>query len=303
MKINSSEIIKKMRKDMGISQEVLAEQLYISPRQVQRIESGEAGIDIWQFMSMLELLGQPTEDFWILYLDTKEYDDYRMYRRIKRLIHARDFSEVRDILPEFEEGLLSKQPFIRQFIAYVKVKVDKEIPPKQAIEKLYEAIHMSKPDFDESKVSEYRLTYNEISTLIELASRLFDMGEKDRAIALKYAMIESRGSLRASEEDMIKILPALMSNLSTMLGISGRYKECLKVCERAVEICREYRNYHFIPVVLHNMASALKDLGEEEQIYKPHLVRAYHCAYAMGQIEIARLLKKDAEEDFGIMIS
>jgi len=303
MKVNSGEIIKKMRREMGISQENLAEQLHVSPRHMTRIESGETDMDIWQFMSILELLGQPTEDFWLLYLDTKEYDDYRTYRQIKRFLFERNFSEIRDILPKFEEGILSKQFFIRQFIAYVKVKVDKEISPDQAIEKLYEVMHMSKPGFSEEKISEYRLTYNEIGTLIEFATRLFQMGERDRAIALKVSMIESRENLRASEEDKAKTLPALMSNLSTMLGKAGRYKECLKYCERAIEICREYNNFRLVPKILNNMASALKDLGEEEQIYKPHLVRAYHCAYAMGYTETARIIKKDAEEDFGIIIS
>jgi len=291
-----------MRKDMGISQESLAEQLHISARHMARIESGNADMDIWQFMSMLELLGQPTEDFWLLYLDTKEYEEYRTYRCIKRLLHDRNFSEVRSILPQFEDSLLSKQFFIRQFIAYVKVKVDEEMSHEQAIEGLYEAMLMSKPDFNKNRISEYRLTYNEIGILVELAGRLAAAGERDKAIALTKTMIEGRENLRASDEDKAAILPALMSNLSSMLSRAKRYKESLAFCNRALEICREYHRHRFVPGILHIIANAYKALGEEEQVYKPYLVRAYHCAYAMGYNEFALAIKKDAEEDFGIII-
>ena len=303
MRINSGELIKKMRKDMGMSQENLAEQLHISPRHMARIESGSANMDIWQFMSILELLGQPTEDFWLLYLNTKEYEEYRAYRRIKKLLHDRNFSEVRKILPEFETSLLSKQFFIRQFVAYVKVKIDKEISHEQALEKLYEAVRMSKPDYEENRVAEYRLTYNEVGILVEIAGRLSIMGERDRAITLTKAIIESREESRTSEEDRTTLFPALMTNLSTMLGKAKRYKESIAICNEAIEICREHNRLRLVPVILYNMASCYHLLGEEEQIYKPHLIRAYHCAYAIGDNEAANIIKKDAEDRFDITIA
>ena len=88
-----------------------------------------------------------------------------------------------------------------------------------------------------------------------------------------------------------------------MLGKANRYKESLAVCNNAIEICREYNRLRLVSIILHNMASCYRLLGEEEQIYKPHLIRAYHCAYAIGDNETANIIKKDAEKDFGIVIS
>ena len=302
MKINGA-LVKKVRLDMGVSQEILAEQLGLSPRQIQRIEAGDTNIDMWQFISVLELLGHPTEDFWLLYLEADEYEEYRTYKYIKRLLRDRKLTEAKGILLKFEESLLSRQSFIRQFITQAKIKVDKEMPNEKAVEKLLEAMYMSKPDFDESKISEYRLTYNEISIIIEITGRLSFMDEIGRAIALIEAVIESRKSSRTSEEDRAALFPALMSNLSTMLGNVGRYKESLKVCHEAIEICREYNNLRLVPIILHNIASGHYALGEEEQIYKPYLVRAYHCAYAIGSNKTASAIKKDAEENFGVIIT
>ena len=118
MKTNSADIIKSMRKEMGLSQEEMAEQLFISVRQLARIESGEAGMDVWQFITTLELLGSPTEDFWLLYLDSGEYAGYRDYKRLKRQISNDDWSEVKNAIADIEKSMLIKQPTVKQFASY-----------------------------------------------------------------------------------------------------------------------------------------------------------------------------------------
>ena len=302
MKINSGELIKKMRKDMGISQTELAERLFLSGRQLSRIETGEVDMDIWQFASILELMGQPSDDFWLLYLETDEYDEYKTYKHIKRLLRDGRLNDVKKLLHDLEKKDLAKRPLISQFVMFVNVIVDKEMPMDQALDILYKAIQMSIPDFNENNVSEYRLTYNEIYIITGIAIRLNSMGERDRSINLTRSIIESRENSRVSEEDKADIFPALMANLSTMLGVTGKFKESLTCCNQALEICREYNNLRFIPNILYNIASCHRKMGEEEQTYKPYLVRAYHCAYAIGNNVVANIIKSDAEKNFGIAL-
>ena len=229
----NSKLIREMRTDAGISQEDLADKLHISRRHLARIEAGDADMDVWQFMSMLELLGRPSEDFWMMYLDSGEYEDYRTYRKLKRLLRDDRFTEVREMLPAFEKGSLAKQPFIKQFVASTKITSNPDMPNKQALDGLYEAIGMSIKDFDETKVSKYRLTHNEVHIIACIAIRLFEMGETDRAIDLQKAMIEGRASMRTTEEDKAALLPALFYSLSTMLGRVKKYKESLEACKEA----------------------------------------------------------------------
>ena len=91
-----------------------------------------------------------------------------------------------------------------------------------------------------------------------------------------------------------------MINISTMLGRIGEYKESLKYCEEAIDISTEYNNLRVVPWLLYNMASCHRMLGEEEQIYRTYLVRAYHCACAFKDFEAAQIIKIDASNDFGI---
>ena len=303
MKINSGEIIKKMRKEMGLSQEDFAQQLFISVRQLARIESGEANMDVWQFISTLELLGHPTEDFWLLYLSSSEYDSYRSYKRLKLQLKNGSMSEASGIIADIEKGPLIKQPFIRQFIAMVKAASNPDTPPAQALEELLQVMRMSKPHYDESKISEYRMTYNEVSIALCMTGCMSDLGQHDRAASIIQAMIKSRESAQVSEEDKAAIFPFMYFVLSQVLIEAGRFGEALKVCNQTLDMCREYNNMKNIPEILFSIANCYFKLGEEEHIYKTHLVRAYHAAYAIGKNEAAKRIKDDAETVYGVVIA
>jgi len=302
MQINSGEIIRKIREDMGLSQGEMAARLFLEQKKISRIEKGTMSIDIWQLMQMLELLGYPSEDFWLLYLESEEYEGYRTYRLLKKQLWDNDFASARVTLTNIKQSPLAEQPLINQFLELASVMLDDGISDEDAIEKLYKALRLSSPDFDETKIAEYRLTYNEIYILISITSLLSKIGNKEKAISVTKAIIESRENSRTSEEDRAKLFPALMFNLSNFLGQSGKTKEALKVCNQAIEVCREHKKLDSVPQILLNIASCHHILGEQEHVYKTYLVRAYHAAYAHGENELGQRIKKYAEEDFGITI-
>ena len=302
MKINSAEIIKTMRKEMGLNQEELAEQLFISVRQLARIESGEARVDMWQLLSTLELLGNPTEDYWLLYLDSDEYSSYKDYKRLKRKLTSDDWSDVKSIIADIEKGPLIKQPVIQQFVSYMKTVDETCMKSDEALGELLKAMHMSKPNFEEDKISEYRMTYNEMLIALGMAESLAVSGEHSRAIAMVQSMINSRENARVSEEDKAILLPSLYYVLALVLKMAGKYKEALNACDNAVEICREYNNLRKIPEMLFCMADCYHKMGEEEHVYKTHLVRAYHVAYGIGRNKAAATIKADALKHYGVTI-
>ena len=302
MKTNSADIVKSIRKEMGLSQDEMAEQLFISVRQLARIESGEAGMDVWQFITMMELLSVPSEDFWLLYLDSGEYAAYREYRRLKRRVFYDDPSGGKELINAMENSMIIKQPLVKQYVSHWKTYNDKTMSLEEKLVALHDDMRTSKPNFDEHKISEYRMTYNEISIALCIAECLEAMGECDRAITMLQAMIKSRENVRASEEDIGNVLTSLYFVLSRILRTAGRYKEALRACNHAIDFCQSYNNYRHIPQMLFCMAGCLYNLGEEEHIYKTYLIRAYHSAYAIGRNEIAVKIKEDALKNYGVVV-
>jgi len=303
MKTNCAGIIKSIRKEMGLSQEEMAEQLFISVRQLARIESGEVGMDVWQFITTLELLGSPTEDFWLLYLDSGEYARYRDYKQLRRKLTSGDcWSEVKDIIACMENGPLIQQPVVRQYAEYLKAVTETDTPSAGMMDSLRKAMHISKPHFEEAKISEYRMTYNEISIALGMAQCLSVMGEHDRAISIVQAMINGRESVQVTEDDKFFLFPALYYYLSAVLKNAGKYKETLRACDNAIEISREYNNLRNLPEMLFMMSDCYHKLGEEEHIYKTHLVRAYHVAYAVGRNDAAAAIKRDALKIYNVVV-
>lgn len=291
-----------MRKEIGLNQEEMAEQLFISVRQLARIESGEAGMDVWQFITTLELLGTPSEDFWLLYLDSAEYASYREYRSLRRQMNTDDWSKVGEIITTLESSPIIKQPIVKQFTAYAKIVNEIANLSIEHVDDLLEVLYMSKPNFIESKISKYRMTYNEISILLSIASCLGALGEHDRAIEITKGLIDSRKNAKVSEEDKVALFPSLYFSLASIYLSAGEYKEALNACSKAVDQCREYNNLLRIPEVLFCMADCYYKLGEEEHIYKTHLTRAYHVAYAIGRNKAAASIKERSLSKYGVII-
>jgi len=301
MKING-DIIKKMREGMGMTRDDLAERVHISAHQLGRLERGENLPSIWQMMEILEMLGQPSDDFWLLYLEAVEFDDYRIYRQLKREIGNNELAKAKETHKHLENSTLAKQHPIAQYLAYTRICLDESLPHPEAIEALHEALLDSWKDFDMSKIHERRLTYNEIYILNEIASRYSRMGDHEKAINIMQLLIDGRESSKTSEDDRAKLFPALMFNLSNHLGKAGRLKEAQDVCEKAIKVCREYNSLRVIPKILLNLASCLRMQGEEKRVWEVHLFRAYYAAYAHGSTELGKEIKENAEKNFGVVI-
>jgi len=299
MKINH-ELIKKMRRELKFSQEEMAAKLFMSTRQLSRIENGQSDLDLLPFFSILGLLGYHTEDFWLIYLDTKEYEDYKQYRELKKLLNQQQFEKAHIKLQELEQSSLSKYKFMEQYFAYAKARVDPALSFDERLAMLQNAIKLSIKDFDEAKIRNYRLTFPEMLIVYEIACAYQVQGSLEEAIELTLALTEVLDDARISEEDKGNFVPVLFLNLAWFYGLAGDYQKGLKFAHQAWDAEKEYRNFRFTHLSLYNIAKCQFHLGEEEQFYQPFLLRAYHFACAIGDHTFAKEIKESAKVDFGI---
>ncbi|MCL2840265.1 MAG: helix-turn-helix domain-containing protein [Defluviitaleaceae bacterium] len=302
MKINSTPL-KQWREEANLSQTDIAEKLNISQQKVSKIEKGYKDVTIWEFASIAQVVGQPTENFWMLYLDTDEYEAYRKYRELNLLLRSNSrLDEARKFLPYFEKTKLAKEPFIKQFIAYAHVVTNEDLTAEQAIIDLEKIIKMTMKDYNETEVINKRMTYHEILIVTEIAFKLYDLKEYDRSIELIKAILKGRENAKTTEDDRRILFPSLTYTLAGFLRKAGRIEEALSTSFEALKLEKKYSTYGNTPWLHYNIACCQRILKEEVYVYKSHLEQAYYCARAHGDNESAAIIKKDAEENFGILI-
>jgi len=296
-------LIRNMRKSAGLTQSQAAAKLHMSQQHFSRIEKGEYGMDMWDFASFSQIVGQSGDDFSVLYYDSEEYVDYLEYRRINRLIRDNKIDEVRAALPDFEKKTKSNRPMIQQFIALAKVITNEDAPRERLLNELQQAIEMSIENFNEEKIADYRLNYTEILIIYEIALKLFDLNEQERAISILSTTIKGRKSFRATESEKSTALPQLMYALSNFLGMTKRTQEALDVSCEALDMSIKCNNLRSVPGIIYNIACCkdILKLAPPNEI-KSLLLEAYYCAKAIRRYELADIIKKDAESTFGIKI-
>ena len=300
MEIRGGRLIKKLREESGLNQVEFATEINVSPRTLSRIENDKSKIDVLMFISIFEKFGNPTEDFWLLYLDSDEYGIYKNYKVLRRAIRDANLEQAKNMINEIESSGFIEKPFVGQYIDFAKVVASENLTIDEELNELWNIFYISNKDFNENRLSKMCLTYIEISIISTIASKLFKIGEYDRAIKILKDVIASRDYSRMTEEDRGLLYPMLMFNLSNFLGKRKKYKESLEICYRAIDIGIEYNNLRLIPNIWYNVAYNAKNLGEEIHILKTYLFRAYHGAMAIRNFKVANKIKEDAKKSFNI---
>lgn len=113
--ILTSVLIKQARDQLNMSQVDLANKLFVGQKQISRYENGEAQLNLWQFIAIFELLGKPTEDMWLLFLETHEHKTYRLYKELKTQLRNREHENARVNLESLLKSDFADKPFFQQF--------------------------------------------------------------------------------------------------------------------------------------------------------------------------------------------
>ena len=300
MLLHVQERFRTLRRELKLSQEAMAEKLNVSQKHIYRIERGIADVDMWTFISMMEMLGKPTEDYWLLFLEGKEYEDYNNYKELRRVLRNENRAEAEVLYNKLKASEVAEKPFLQQFLTCVRITLDTEMTPEDAIGEARKALEISIPDFREADISQYALTYNEISFLLLMASKYSQQENYEKAIHINEGILKARERFRVTPDDVAAVMPVLVFNLSNLYGKSKDYRTSLKYSAQALDMCKGYNNLYLVPEVLHNMALDYVDLGEPEDMYKPLIKRAYYSARAHSNNELANKIKKYAEEKLGI---
>ena len=293
MKANGGELIKNLRKNMGISQEELAQKLFMSQRKLSRIEAGEAELDILEFITAFSVLGFPTEDFWIMHLTYEDFEGYTQYIQMRRLLRNGDMEGIRSSYPQFKQTSLMKRSFMSQFASYIGLIVDDTMPPEDKLRELYSALKLTLTQFEYEKIDRYRLSYNEVLIINEIALLYSRQGDDSKAIALLSGIAQSADKSRMTDEERRLLLPKPLVDLCKLLLKTGKYEKAVKICESALNQSRLYVNYRFAPEIVYTMGICYQKMGKSPGEYMPMFKRAYHAARGAERHSLANMIRQE----------
>ena len=136
LKTNPADKLKELRKELGMTQEEMAYRLHRARETYAKMEAGKSEIGVWELKIILEMFGESTDDFWTFYLDSADFETYRLYRNALRKIKDKDFLAAKEMTNKIKRSKLSKKLFFRQFVLFVDIVASDSDAPEES-EKRY----------------------------------------------------------------------------------------------------------------------------------------------------------------------
>lgn len=308
MEING-ELVRKFRKKLGMTQEKFAKKIGVSEKTISRIEnndykSDDYNLSIWKFTRMMELVGIPDSDFWVLYLTTEEYEGYKIYKKVQRFIDQDRIEESIHLLEELSKNPIAENSIVNQSIKHMKIIAEIAFNDATGVEVYYEEILrrlytlLSVDYLQESKLLTQPLTQSELKILNHTAVIFYHKGDIKRSITLLESLYNRKGKFQMSEEDHAKMLPVIMANLANYLLKDEQFDKSLELATKALKLCKESKELWSIPDILLTMARLHKFNEDLEEKYTQVALQAYYSAKAMGR----ELLAKEVYDDFKNLI-
>ena len=304
-------LIRQRRIDRNMTQEELGGNLY-SASQISRIESGQSFPDYDKLQKLLQALGLEDDLFCGLRNQAKMKITLLQEEALESCVHFEHATgetrrvirnEAMEKLRELEAMVSDSDHLTQQFIIHCKIVLGKEdgIPytPKEELDLLLKAIRLTVPRFDIEKINESLYYFNEIKIINQIALAYSHDDDHETANdifrqLLKYIETHNQDIRRSAG-----YFPLVAHNYARELGLSGHYKEAIRIGNKGWEISKKHRYYEFLGGILHTMAECHYYLGNDT-ISKKLFYLAYDFYQIVEDQSGIILIKADAKRCLAI---
>lgn len=265
---SASILISELRKQKGLSQEKLAEGI-CDRRSISYIENGSISPSKFVFERLMQKLGVDAHRFSSYIASTAEMRFEDIKNKISQLFKEKKNDEIDTLLLQLEEDKqLKNNKFVTQYVLKTRAWIlaggmdwhnaaDSDLPGL-----LDRAIRLTCHSFDPQTIK------NELYTVIEIdLIRMYGLlklytGETEESLRI-FTDIESiilTGYIYSY--DIASTYATLLTSLAKNYRWLKRYNEALSASERGIHVCVTSHEYHTLPWLLYQKASALYWLGD-----------------------------------------
>lgn len=279
---NIGNLIRHRREELGITQENLAEGICSVPT-LSRIENGVHPPTRSHARALLQRLGYSEAEPFITTGET-EFRIAELQYECRFCYIRKNFEGAKDALHRLSAMEDAFSSTDRQFYEIMVMLLHKgEFSDEEALERCENILRMTHPSYSRSVLPKC-LTYEEISVMNIIAGHLEKLGQREDAIKIWYHLkaFYERGIVDTLEA--LRTQPMIMYNLSKVLGLSGRYDECIEVCDEGIRIAKATGRCLSLPQTMYNRAWSLVKRGrpEDREEARAQLHEAYLFSKVMG---------------------
>lgn len=296
-------VIKNRREELGITQEDLADGICSVPT-LSRIENGERMPTKDHFEMFMQRLGYSAMslDF---FTDKQDFQTYELKFKVRQEFVSGNYALAGKYMRVLESALENPTKIDRQFILLHDALINKsKYTNGERLEQLEAAIQLTCPKF-KSGVIPRVLSYDEIILLNNIAICHNAQGDTVQAIEILTALKEYFDHHVISVEEALRTQPMILYNLSKYLGLSGRYDECIEICDLGIRIARTTGRCPLLGETLFNRAWALlqRNRTEDREVAKRALKDAIYFSHVIGDQKNLKIMQEFYTESFGEPIS
>lgn len=296
-------ILKARREELGLSQEDLADGICAVPT-LSRIENGERMPTKNHFEMLMQRLGYSAMslDF---FTDKQDFIIHELKFKTRQAYIDKKYPLARKLLDKLEAMLEKPTKIDRQFVLLHQILLNqKQFSNAEKLKKLETAIQLTCPKYKSNYVPRV-LSYDEIILLNNIAICYDALGDCAHAISILTVLKEYYDHHVISEEEALRTQPMILYNLSKFLGLSGRYDECIEICDLGIRIARTTGRCPLLGETLFNRAWALiqRNRPGDKEVAERTLKHAIYFSCSIENQQITETMNIFYEETYGKSIS
>lgn len=288
-------ILRIRREELGLSQEDLADGICSVPT-LSRIENGERLPTKNHFEMLMQRLGYSgmSLDF---FSDKRTFLLHEVKIKTRYAYMSEDFSLARECLAKFEGLLKNPTNIDKQFlILYQTLLNPEQYSNDDQLRRYEDALKLTCPKYHIGHIP-HVLSYEEIVLLNNIAICYNAADNSDYAIFILYSLKDYYERHMISTDEALRTQPMTLYNLSKFLGLSGRYNECIEICDLGIRIARATGRCPLLATTLYNRGWALsrRNYDGDKDLAEISLKQAYSFASVMGNHQLAEFIRNAYE--------
>ena len=285
-------IIRSRREEMGLSQEDLADGICAVPT-LSRIENNERLPTKNHFEMLMQRLGYniTSLDFFV---DRRDFLIHELKFKIRQAYMDLDFPLAIEYLEQFKAILKEGTKIDRQFLMLYQTLLEKnQLSAAKKLDLFEQALQLTSPTYKSGCIP-HVLSYEEIIILNNIAICNYSCGDTRRACEILYAIKDYYEHRIVNSEEALRTQPMVLYNLSKILGLSGRYDECIEICDLGIRIAKSSGRSTYLGQTLFNRAWALlqRNSAGDKESAQTNIKHAYAIFTIMDNQKDADVVSK-----------